>query len=82
MEPKLQNQNTLNYTGWCVEAHDLAASKLVAFREKDRRFVRVMLAERLVDAEKLVACIQALPRSREEQERWIAWVRGTFRELT
>ena len=27
-------------TGWCVETHDLAASKLVAYRQKDRDFVR------------------------------------------
>lgn len=26
---EVRNENTRNYTGWCVEAHDLAASKLV-----------------------------------------------------
>jgi hypothetical protein len=39
--------------GRCLEAHDLAASKLAAFREKDRDFVRTLLAERLVNARKL-----------------------------
>lgn len=34
-------------TGLCLEGHDLAASKLAAFRDKDRDFVRVLLAERL-----------------------------------
>lgn len=33
---RVRNQNTRNMTGWCVEAHDLAASKLVAFRDKQR----------------------------------------------
>ena len=44
----VRNANTNGMTGWCVEAHDLAASKLVAFRDKDRDFVRVLIAEELV----------------------------------
>jgi hypothetical protein len=32
---KVQNKNTRDFIGWCIEVHDLAASKLVAFREKD-----------------------------------------------
>src|SRR5262245_37430691 len=39
----VRNENTGNRTGWCVEAHDLAVSKLVAFRDKDRDFVRILL---------------------------------------
>jgi hypothetical protein len=41
--------STRGYTGHCLEAHDLAASKLVAYRPKDRDFVRVLLAEGLID---------------------------------
>lgn len=37
--------STNGKTGWCIEAHDLAASKLVAYREKDRNFVRILLIE-------------------------------------
>lgn len=48
---RVRNENTNEYTGWCVEAHDLAVSKLVAWREKDRDFVRVLLAEELVNGE-------------------------------
>ncbi len=33
---KVQSENTRQCIGWCIEAHDLAASKLVAFRDKDR----------------------------------------------
>jgi hypothetical protein len=40
-----RNVYTGSGTGWCVEAHDVAASKLVAFRDKDRDFVRVLIAE-------------------------------------
>ncbi|MDB4913695.1 MAG: hypothetical protein JWM95_1339 [Gemmatimonadetes bacterium] len=45
---KVQNRNTREFIGWCLEAHDLAASKLVAFREKDLEFVRVLLVEKMV----------------------------------
>ena len=34
-------------TGLCLEVHDLAASKLAAFRDKDKDFVRVLLKEHL-----------------------------------
>lgn len=44
----VRNDNTRGNTGWCVEAHDLAASKLVAFRDKDRDFVRVLLRDNLI----------------------------------
>jgi hypothetical protein len=43
------NDNTGGATGWCLEVHDLAVSKLVAGREKDLDFVRVLVRERMVD---------------------------------
>jgi hypothetical protein len=52
--------STRGNTGWCVEAHDLAASKLVAFREKDKDFVRVLLTEGMVDTQILTERINLL----------------------
>ena len=43
VKPICDKISTRGNTGWCIEAHDLAASKLVAYREKDRDFVRVLL---------------------------------------
>jgi hypothetical protein len=45
----LANANTGGATGWCLEVHDLAVSKLVAGRDKDLDFVRVLVRERMVD---------------------------------
>ena len=45
---KLQNANTMGFIGWCLEGHDLAASKLAAVRDKDLDFGRVLLGEALV----------------------------------
>jgi hypothetical protein len=77
----VQNPNTRDNRGICVEAHDLAASKLVAFREKDRMFVRVLLAERMIGAGNLVRVIKLLPISAVEQDRLVTWVELTGREL-
>jgi len=77
----VRNENTGQCTGWCVEGHDLAASKLVAFRDKDRNFVRVQLAEGLIDADTLASRIRALAVSPDDQERLATWVAATCQEL-
>ncbi|MEO8945357.1 MAG: DUF6036 family nucleotidyltransferase [Gemmatimonadaceae bacterium] len=81
----VSNANTNGATAWCVEAHDLAISKLVAYRDKDRDFVRTLLAEDLVKPRKLLVRIDQLPMneraSPELRDRIRAWIRGTLRDL-
>jgi hypothetical protein len=43
----IHNENTAGATGWCLEVHDLAISKLVAYRDKDIAFLRVLLRQRM-----------------------------------
>ncbi len=79
----VKNANTRENTGWCLEADDLAASKLVAFRETDRDFVRVLLAEGLVKRWKLLTRIRQLPSASDDSERssrLTRWVDATARE--
>lgn len=76
----IQNENTRENRGICVEAHDLAASKLVAFREKDRTFVRTLLIEQMIDSERLSEVIRALPVPVADRERLVSWVELTERE--
>lgn len=45
----IANENTGGATGWCLEIHDLAVSKLVAGRERDLDFVRVLVREHMLD---------------------------------
>lgn len=78
---KVQNENTLGCIGWCLEAHDLAASKLAAFRERDREFVRTMLAEELIDGQNLIRRVGRLPVADSLRRRLTAWVRRTVQEL-
>jgi hypothetical protein len=48
---KVENPNRMGATGWCLDAHDLAVSKLAAAREKDIEFVRAMLRRNLVSSD-------------------------------
>jgi hypothetical protein len=56
----IHNENTGGATGWCLEVHDLAASKLVAGRQKDLDFVRLLLREKMASTETLASRVEAL----------------------
>lgn len=46
---RIENENTGTGVALCLEAHDLAVSKLVAGRQKDLDFVGILLKERLAN---------------------------------
>jgi hypothetical protein len=73
--------STRGHTGWCIESHDLAASKLVAYREKDREFVRLLLIEKLIDSRILAKRIRSLNVKAQLKERLLNWVKITMEEL-
>lgn len=72
---KVQNENTRYYVGHCLEPHDLAASKLVAGREKDRVFVAGLIRHGIVAPVRLLERIALLPVAGEERHRLGALVR-------
>ncbi len=74
-------ETTAGNTGWCVEAHDLAASKLAAYREKDREFVRLLLIEKMIEAKILTERISLLNLEEQLQERLLNWIKITSGEL-
>jgi len=78
---EVRNENTRHNTGLCLEAHDLAASKLAAYREKDRDFVRVLLVEGLISPRKLITRVRRLPLSADRIGRLLMWIDVTAREL-
>ncbi len=74
----LCNENTRGVTGWCLEVHDLAVSKLAAGREKDLYFVRAMIRKALVKAALISKRLQQTPGLSTEaidslQKRIQAW---------
>jgi hypothetical protein len=82
----VRNDNTRHKTGWCLEAHDLAASKLVAFRERDRDFVRVLLVENLIKPATLLRRLRALPDrpqvTKQLRKTIRSWIDGVLRDIT
>ena len=79
---KIRTASTGKATGYCLEAHDLAASKLAAFRERDREFVRLLIRERLVDPNRVVRLINLLALPEERSATLRQWIDGTARELS
>lgn len=65
----VRNENTRGCTGWCLEVHDLAASRLAAGREKDVGFVAALLGYAMVHRVVLAARIDALPLADERREQ-------------
>jgi hypothetical protein len=64
----IRNENTGGATGWCLEVHDLAVSKLVAGREKDLEFVRALFKHHLADPKRVEALLVTVPASDEVRE--------------
>jgi hypothetical protein len=61
--------------------HDLAASKLAAYREKDREFTRLLLIEKRIDGAVLKKRIGALNIEDQLRERLHRWLNITVEEL-
>ncbi|MHC4457623.1 MAG: DUF6036 family nucleotidyltransferase [Planctomycetota bacterium] len=79
--PVVNEISTRGKIGWCVQAHDLAASKLAAYREKDRDFVRTLLIEGMIVAKTLIERINMLKIDEELRERLLQWIQNTAEEL-
>lgn len=69
------NDNTNGVTGFCLEPHDLAASKLAAGRAQDWEFVRALLGAGLLDDALLIRRVketQGISRARRsEAVKWV-----------
>jgi hypothetical protein len=78
---RVRTAATNGKTGWCLEGHDLALSKLAAFRPKDKTFVRVLLREKLVRADVLLRRLVRLPVTPSVRGAVRSWIRATAAEL-
>jgi hypothetical protein len=57
----VRNENTRGFTGWCLEVHDVAASKLAAGREKDLEYVGALFRHAMISSATLGERIAVLP---------------------
>lgn len=56
---RVDNENTGGFAGLCLEVHDLAISKYVAGREKDREFTRELARHAMTSRETLLQRLAA-----------------------
>lgn len=64
---KLNNPNTNDITGLCMEVHDLFLSKLAANRTKDRAYCHSLLRYRLVSPDILRERLHTMPVTQDRQ---------------
>lgn len=78
----VQGPGTHERKGLCLEGHDLAASKLAAFRDKDKDFVRTLLREHMVVPLVLQSRLKTLNKiSEEHRARITLWLEITSKDL-
>lgn len=68
-------------TGHCLDCYDLAASKLFAYRDKDKEFVRILLTEGLCDGDLLLERIGQLPIEEKRRQPLVQWLTLTLEEV-
>ena len=76
-----RTRRTGGVTGWCVELHDVAASKLTAGREKDFIYVRALFAAKLIKPRILKNRIATLPVTASHRAELVALVKQLVRKV-
>lgn len=77
----VSSPNTNGVTGLCLDPHDLFVSKIAAGREKDFDFVRAMIANRMVDKDKVLALAATVVNPEDDlgrSERILARINGLY----
>lgn len=72
---------TQGNTDHCLEAHDLALSKLVANRPKDRVFVTTLLRENLISGDILLGRAEELPVDVDRRKAIADWIHITMADV-
>jgi hypothetical protein len=73
----VESPATNGVTGLCVEPHDLCASKLLAGRDKDLKYVGSLLRSGHVKVEVLIERLQTTDATADEFERIIGFIERT-----
>lgn len=66
---RVQNPNTNDRVGYCLDVADLFLSKAVAGREKDRKFCMALLEHGYVTLAHVLELVQTMPVDANEQRR-------------
>ncbi len=68
-------------TGLCLEVHDLASSKILAFRPQDRDFVRSLLVHKMINSRILQNRVESTLATDELKQTVMDWIRATSEDM-
>jgi len=63
-----------DYNGFCISLPDLAVSKLMAYRERDKEFVEILLINKLINSEEINFLINQCDVDIRLKNRAITWL--------
>jgi len=66
---RVANENTSNSVGLCLDPYDLCAAKLMAFRQKDLDYVRLLLEAGIIGRAELVSRLEEIPDHDDKKSR-------------
>jgi hypothetical protein len=72
---RVQNSNTNDRVGYCLDVIDLFLSKAVAGRDKDREFCTALIGFGHVDPKRAIAMVAQMPIDHDAQRRLRATIR-------
>lgn len=78
---KIQNKNTDLKIGYCLEVYDLAASKLMAFREKDLDFIKALIKHDIIEPSRLTERINKIDGFDEKKVAAIQFLNRQLKSL-
>jgi len=72
---RIQNRNTQDRIGYCLDVLDLFLAKAVAAREKDREFCIALLQHGYVELDAALVLVRNMPLDAKEQQTLRATIR-------
>ncbi|SMC56512.1 hypothetical protein [Polynucleobacter kasalickyi] len=78
---RVQNRNTNDRVGYCLDILDLFLSKAIASREKDREFCMALLEYDYLRVEDALNLVTTMPIEEDDQRRLRATIRRWARAL-
>jgi hypothetical protein len=78
---RIQNANTNERVGYCLDVLDLFLSKAIAGRPKDREFCMALLEHKYLEPASLIALVPLMPLDVADQRRLRATIRRWAQEL-
>ena len=73
----VNNENTNGVTGYCLEAHDLAISKMIAMRPKDLQFVQELVRHDMIEKKTMLHRL----KQTDIEDSTLRTVRGRIKSL-